>query len=204
LSSTLAAYSRSIGALERSAYLDRVIRGEKPDQEMKVLPRPQTADQMTEAQRRVQYRAELHPLIGAVEALYDALPDLVSLQDVLDRLDPVLAAPVLAASLHSRAPLAVSKALKKLGAASRDAGNTADGTRVRLYILREAERFAGMKGRKLYAAYQALKSGIGSGGSAVAVQRPSARRAVGQRASRTVNAGPVRPRKPSHSRQMEG
>jgi hypothetical protein len=158
LASALSAYSRSIGALERSAYLDALVLGKRPAQEMTPLPSPRGADLMTEAQRRVKYRAELKPLVETVEALYDDLPDLVSLQDVLDRLDPVLAAPVIAASLHSRAPLAVSKVLKRLGAQPRDAGNCQDGTKVRLYILRRAERYAGMKGRKLFAEYERIKT----------------------------------------------
>jgi hypothetical protein len=172
LSNTLTAYSRSIGALERSAYLDALVLGKKPPQEMPPLARPQPVDQMTDAERRAQYRAALVPLVAAVEATFDSLPDLTSVADVLDRIDPVLAAPVLVASLHSRAPLAIAGTLKKLGAHPVEAGNTADGTRTRLYIVHNAERYAGMKGRKLYAAYQAIKAGMVNGRNRV--ERPRA------------------------------
>jgi hypothetical protein len=154
LERALSAYSRSIGALERSKYLDALIRGEKPDQEAKPLARPQAVDQMTEAQRRVQYRAELAPLIAAVDATFDSLPDLVSMQDVLDRLDPVLVA-----ALQTRALLAVAKVLKRRGAMPRDAGNSNDGTFVRIYVVRRAEHYASVRGRGLFAAYEAVKAG---------------------------------------------
>jgi hypothetical protein len=204
LSNTLTAYSRSIGALERSAYLDALVLGKKPPQEMPPLASSQPVDQMTDAERRAQYRAELVPLVAAVEATFDSLPDLVGVADVLDRIDPALAAPVLVVSLHARAPLAVAATLKKLGAHPVEAGNTADGTRTRLYVIRGAKRYAGMKGRKLYAAYEAVKAATRSGATGAAVQRGSSRLAVGQRSAPIVNAGRGQSRKPSQSRRMEG
>jgi hypothetical protein len=186
---------RSPNARERSAYLDSLILGKKLDQETEP---PLTAGDLHRASLPVGYKgstiiqregdaqraAELIPLVEAVEAIYSDLPDLVTAKDVADKLDPALIERV-----KNRWFLAITARLKKLGAVSRDAGNTADGTRVRLYIVRGAEGFAGVKGRKLYAAYKALKIGTGSSAPTVTVQRPSARRPVRQRAPAPANAG---------------
>jgi hypothetical protein len=220
ISTALAGYSRSPGALERSkrldaivrsrsAHLDALILGKKPDEDeapkcggdfhRASLPvgyhRPTLTYRDSDAQRA----AERASLVAAVEAIYDDLPDLVTAQDVADKLDPALLA-----AMKFRWFLAITARLKKLGAVQVEAGNTADGTRVMLYITHHPERYDGMKGRKLYAAYQAAKAGIRSELPTVTRERPSARRAVGQRGAQTVNAGPVRLRKTTLSRRMEG
>jgi hypothetical protein len=158
LGAMLGVYSRSVGALERSAYLDRVIRGEKPAQEAPVADKQfhvRAVEQVTEAQRRAQRSAELDPLIAGVEAMFDDLPDLVRAQDVLDKLDPALVRAV-----NSRVPRAVAKTLRRLGAVTHDAGNSNAGTYARLYVVRRHDHYAAMKGRALLIAYQAIKGGI--------------------------------------------
>jgi len=180
----LASYSRTPGALERSKRLDTLIL--KPrDQEAKPtltggdLHRQQLPvgynrpiiPYLNEVERRA---AELAPLVEAVEAIYDDLPDLVTVQDVADKLDPALIE-----RLKGRWPLAVAARLKKLGAVHLDAGNTSDGTRTHLYIVHDPERYEGVRGRRLYAAYQAAKAGQ-------RVQRP---RAVSGRSSKARSRG---------------
>jgi hypothetical protein len=163
LATALEDYRRSPSARERSKRLDALILkpldqgGAAPltagDIWRSMLPHGYQRAAVSQSESDAQRAAELIPLVEAVEAIYSDLPDLATAKDVADKLDPALVERV-----KNRWFLAITMRLKKLGAVSRDAGNTADGTRVRLYILRGAERFAGVKGRKLFAAYRAIKA----------------------------------------------
>lgn len=207
LTTALAGYSRTPGAHERSAYLDRLIRGEKPDEDgapkcggdvwRSMLPRgvPKPVSERTLMAQRA---AEVAPLVEAVEAMFDSLPDLVTAQDVFDKLDMALAE-----AMKFRWPRVIAATLRRLGGVPRDAGQAKLGTARTLYVLRRHEHFAAMKRSPLLAAYEAL-AGTRSGRPTVTAQRPSARRAIGQRAGRTVNAAPGRTRKIRHSRRING
>jgi len=186
--------------------LDSLILGKKPDQESEP---PLTAGDLHRASLPVGYQGptfsqskidakravELKPLVEAVEALFATLPDLVSAWDVRDRLDPALAE-----AMKFRWPRSVATTLKRLGAVKRDIGNTRTRNVQTLYILRELDRYGTMKRGELSVAYKTIKARTGSGRPTVTVQRPSTRRAVGQRVRPSADAGPARPRKLSQSR----
>jgi hypothetical protein len=209
-------YQRGPSALQRGARLDALVRarfaallGDTPapdvkpltggEQYLASLPRGYHGPQLTEATIKAQRAAALTPLVEAVEAIYSGLPDLVSVQDVADLLDPALVE-----AAKYRYLRAIADTLKRLGAASRQAGISKDRTVTQIYIVRRPDRYAGLRGRAMFAAYQAIKAGTRSGQPTVAVGRPSARRAVGRRAAPIVNAAPGQTRKTSHSRRING
>jgi hypothetical protein len=208
LATALAGYSRTPGAHERSAYLDRLIRGEKPDEDgapkcggdvwRSMLPCGLPVTQTSERMMRARRMAEVVPLVEAVEAIFDSLPDLVTAFDVYGKLDPALAETML-----YRWTRVIPATLRRLGAVPREAGQAKLGTAATIYVLRRHEHYAPMKRSPLLDAYQAIKAGI-------PLRRPrrsrtagSARRAVGQRAGRTIHAAPGRPRKTRQSRRTE-
>jgi hypothetical protein len=210
ISTALAGYSRSPGALERSKRLDAIVRSRSAHLDALILGKKSDEDETPKCagdvwrsmlsvgfQRpTVTYRdsdmeraLELAPLVEAVEAIYAALPDLVTAKDVAGRLDPALVERV-----KGRWLLAIAARLKKLGAVQVDAGNVTDKTRVTLYITHHPERYDGMKGRKLYAAYAAVKG-------EQRVQRP---RAVSRRALNPKIQGDTAAGRATHGRPSKG
>jgi hypothetical protein len=210
ISNALIGYSRSVGALERSKRLDAIVRSRSAHLDALILGKKSDEDEapkcggdlhraslpvgyhrptLTYRDSDVQRAAERAPLVAAVEAIYDDLPDLVTAKDVAGRLDPALLA-----AMKFRWFLAITARLKKLGAVQVEAGNTADGTRVTLYVTHHPERYDGMKGRKLYAAYAAVKG-------EQRVQRP---RAVSRRALNPKIRGGTAAGRATHGRPSKG
>jgi hypothetical protein len=165
LATALAGYSRTPGAHERSAYLDRLIRGGKPDEDetpkcggdvwRSMLPRGVPVKSITERTMLARRAAELAPLVEAVEAIFDDLPDLVTAFDVYGKLDPALAA-----TFKFRWPRSIAATLRRLGGVPREAGQAKLGNARTIYVLRRHEHFSAMKRSPLLAAYEAAKAGI--------------------------------------------
>jgi hypothetical protein len=166
-------YRRTPSALQRSAHLDALVRarfavllGDSPvpdatgprtagDLWRSMLPRGAPVKSVTERTMQAQRAAELSPLVEAVEAIFDSLPDLVAAQDVFDKLDPALAE-----TFKFRWPRSIAATLRRLGAVPRDAGQAKLGTARTIYVLRRHENYAPMKRSPLLAAYEAAKAGI--------------------------------------------
>jgi hypothetical protein len=184
LAMALQGYYRGVTAHERSAYLDRLIRGEKPDEDgapkcggdvwRSMLPCGLPVTQTSERMIRARRAAEVVPLVEAVEAIFDSLPDLVTAFDVYGKLDPALAETML-----YRWTRVVPATLRRLGAVPREAGQAKLGTAATIYVLRRHEHYAHMKRSPLLDAYQAAKAGI----------RLSQPRAVSGRSSKSKSRG---------------
>jgi hypothetical protein len=160
LINALAGYSRSPGALMRSAHLDALIL-KKPRDEAK----PLTGGERYRASLPVGYHAsgtmprdEQHAadraeLVEAVGAILDDLPDLVTHQDVATALPRSVVD-----AMGQRLTLAISAALKAHGAVSRETTPAANYGRHVYYVLRNPLKYEPLVGLALHRAYDAAAS----------------------------------------------
>jgi hypothetical protein len=219
LSNALEGYRRSPGARERSAHLDHLLRArfaalldEKPQETRRVptagelhrqqLPigPPEKPPERYDAERPMRH-AQNAALRKAVKRILPSLPDIIAIPDVRARLSEV-APDVVEPISRTRLTMAISDALASLGVKHHNRTHTTGN--LRLYVVRKHSHYRPMRPFEVVAAHAAMvKGGNRSGGPTVAVQPPSARRAVGQRGAGSLNAGPGRPRKTRHSPQTE-
>jgi hypothetical protein len=194
--SALSGYSRTPGAHERSKYLDSLIL-KRPDEGkppltagdvwrsmlpvgVSVKPSP---DYDAQAGAR---HAQNTALAEAIRRILPRLPDIARLDEIRPLLPPDAVEPINA----SRLPFAIAAALAELGIVP----GTSSG-RTRLYVIRRKRRYARLSGYAL----ERVKAGKLPRAARKAIERPSVRRAVGQRGAASVNAGPSRLRKTRQS-----
>jgi hypothetical protein len=119
-----------------------------------MLPLGVPVKSISERAVRARRAAEVAPLVKAVEAIFDGLPDLVTAFDVYGKIDPALAE-----AMAYRWTRVIPAALRRLGAVPREAGQAKLRTAATVYILRRHKHFSAMKRSPLLAAYQAIKAG---------------------------------------------
>jgi hypothetical protein len=190
ISTSLARYASSITARERSARLDALIRGANPDETKTIcagdiyraslpigLPvKVSTYDRQVEARH-----AENDALRDALRDVWPRLPDVVTIPDVTAAVPPAVVEPI----NPTRWPITVSTILVELGAKP-----VPKSMGLRRYVVRgavPARRKRSPNGKPVQRAGRRTRSGLPT----VTKERPSARRAVGQRAATMVNAGPA-------------
>lgn len=192
IGTSLAHYASSIIARERSARLDALICGADPDETKTIcagdiyraslpvgLPvKVSTYDQQVEARH-----AENDVLREAIKEAWLRLPNIITIPVLLDH-DAAIRAAVSVINPTRRA-LAASAILVNLGATP-----VPKTMGIRHYVVRgamPARRKRSPNGRHVQRAGRRARSGLPT----VTKDRPSARRAVGQRAATKVNAGPA-------------
>jgi hypothetical protein len=203
LSSALEGYRRSPSARERSARLDALILGKKPDQEAPMtggdvwrstLPRgapekPPSLRSTAYDVQRPKRHAENAALTKAIRRIRASLPDIVRLDEIRRLLPPDAVEPINA----SRLQFAIATALAELGIVP--PGTSAG--RTRLYVVRRRRRYAGLstyaleqvKAGNRPPAARGRSSNAKSRGSTPGDRRAAQRPSMGQREAPELTPG---------------